>query len=125
DSRNPVHHGFLYTGGAFRTIDVPGASDTQATGINNAGQIVGTFFDGTTHGFVYAGGTFTTIDVPDADVFTGFINGVNGINDTGHVVGATGFFTSSHGFLDVNGTFSPVDVPGAMATLPSNINNAG
>ena len=34
-------HGYLDTGGSFTTIDVPGASSTEALGISNAGQIVG------------------------------------------------------------------------------------
>jgi len=46
-------HGFLDTGGVFTTIDVPGALLTQAIGINNTGQIVGTFRNETgTHGFL-------------------------------------------------------------------------
>jgi probable HAF family extracellular repeat protein len=36
-------HGFLDTGGSFTQIDVPGAKVTLARGINDAGQIVGTF----------------------------------------------------------------------------------
>ena len=36
-------HGFLYVGGTFSTIDVPGELVTPAFGINNAGQIVGYF----------------------------------------------------------------------------------
>jgi uncharacterized membrane protein len=46
----------LDTGGTFTTIDVPGASGsfgTQAYGINNSGQIVGSFQDATgVHGFL-------------------------------------------------------------------------
>ena len=46
-------HGFLDTGGIFTTIDVPGATSTSAFGINDSGQIVGSFYDGTTtHGFL-------------------------------------------------------------------------
>src|SRR4051812_49847134 len=54
----------------FMTIDVPGAFFfTLASGINDAGQIVGSFspsrFVGN-HGFLYTGGSFTQIDVPGA-----------------------------------------------------------
>src|SRR4051812_19733580 len=46
-------HGFVYSDGAFVTIDVPGASRTSAFGINNARQIVGNFTDSTgTHAFI-------------------------------------------------------------------------
>jgi probable HAF family extracellular repeat protein len=52
----------------FTNIDVPGATLTEAYGINAAGQIVGHFQDATghTHGFLKDGATFTTIDVPGA-----------------------------------------------------------
>ena len=47
------YHGFLATGGSFTTIDVPGPTTTYAFGVNDTGQIVGVFIDGTgNHGFV-------------------------------------------------------------------------
>ena len=36
-------HGFIDTNGTFTTLDVPGSAGTEATGINNLGQIVGTY----------------------------------------------------------------------------------
>jgi hypothetical protein len=36
-------HGFLYSGGSFTPIDVPGSTDTFANGINASGQIVGRY----------------------------------------------------------------------------------
>jgi probable HAF family extracellular repeat protein len=52
----------------FTTIDVPGATFTGASGINDHGQIVGFYDDvsGTEHGFLLDRGIFTTIDVPGA-----------------------------------------------------------
>jgi hypothetical protein len=48
-------HGFLYSGGSYTSIDVPGATGkggTQAFGINDAGQIVGTYSDSSgSHGW--------------------------------------------------------------------------
>src|SRR5215467_7975417 len=45
--------GFLYSGGSFTTIAVPGAISTGASGINNSGEIVGGYTDSTgTHGFL-------------------------------------------------------------------------
>ncbi len=38
-------NGFLYSGEIFTQIDFPGASETNATGINGSGQIVGNFVD--------------------------------------------------------------------------------
>src|SRR5262249_56870826 len=66
DSRDTAH-GFLYGGGVYTTIDAPSAGHGQdprgnrgtfATGINDAGQIVGYYRDDTfnlsqTHGFLY------------------------------------------------------------------------
>lgn len=46
DALTPGDHGFLYTGGSFTPLDAPGAIVTRAYGINDAGQIVGQFFDG-------------------------------------------------------------------------------
>jgi probable HAF family extracellular repeat protein len=92
-------HGFLKDGAVFTTIDVPGADDNVANGINNAGQIVGSFRDagGVFHSFLKDGTTFTTIDVPGA--FPGSTQ-ANGINDVGQIVGtftdATGV---GHGFV--------------------------
>src|SRR3954467_2672289 len=54
---------------SFTQIDVPGVfSSTQALGINDAGQIVGHFNDGTfTHGFL---ATPTAEPVPEPSTFT-------------------------------------------------------
>jgi hypothetical protein len=51
-----VHHGFVDAGDSFITIDVPGAICCNITdGINNGGQIVGTFEDANgLHGFLAA-----------------------------------------------------------------------
>src|SRR4051794_30810636 len=62
----------------FTQIDVPGATSTSASGINDAGQIVGQFNNGGTHGFLYSGGSFTQIDAPGA-TFAG--TSASGIND--------------------------------------------
>lgn len=43
-------HGFLLSGGAFTTIDFPGATETLALGINSSGDIVGGYQD-TSGGF--------------------------------------------------------------------------
>jgi hypothetical protein len=47
-------HGFLRdVDGSFVTIDFPGAIGTEAHGINNASEIVGSYSDSSgTHGFV-------------------------------------------------------------------------
>src|SRR5262249_22268165 len=80
-------------GATFTTIDVPGASFTEAHGINDAGQIVGSFTDGD-HGFLKDAATFTTIDAPGA-----ILTGALGINDAGQIVGLFDDATGRHGFV--------------------------
>jgi probable HAF family extracellular repeat protein len=96
-NREPVNHGFLLVGDSFTTIDVPGAADTVAYGINADGQIVGYYTDaaGTSHGFLLVGDSFTTIDVPG-----GVDTVAYGINDHGKI---SGFYADGtglqHGFV--------------------------
>jgi uncharacterized membrane protein len=69
-SGGPVH-GFLLADGTYTTIDVPGASYTNATGSNASGQVVGRYtLDGVTHGYLLSGGQITSYDFPGA-TFTG------------------------------------------------------
>jgi probable HAF family extracellular repeat protein len=110
----------------FTTINPPpGYIGSQATGINDSGQVVGRFESvGFTQGFLDTNGTITPIVVP---------NSVHGsvpfdINDRGQIVGgfvedaSTGY---SLGFLDTNGIFTTLDVPGSLETSPTGINNLG
>jgi probable HAF family extracellular repeat protein len=52
----------------YTTLDDPfanGGIGTHAVGINNAGQIVGEYSDGSgIHGFLFSGGTYTTLNDP-------------------------------------------------------------
>jgi probable HAF family extracellular repeat protein len=45
--------GFVYQNKALQTLQFPGSNITVANGINNAGEVVGYFYDsnGNTHGF--------------------------------------------------------------------------
>jgi probable HAF family extracellular repeat protein len=49
-----IQHGFLLDNGTYTTLDVPGSTSTQAWGINDSGEIVGTYADagGGQHGFL-------------------------------------------------------------------------
>jgi hypothetical protein len=61
----------------FTTIDIPGATFTEANGITPGGDIVGdyTTADGRSHGFLLSGDEFTSFDVPGAtDTFAFGIN---------------------------------------------------
>ena len=95
---------------SLTTIDVPGATSTAAIGINNAGQIVGSYTSATgTHGFVDTNGVFTTVDVPGSS-FTQ----ITSINNVGQMVG----FYDGGVFLDTNGTFSNINIPASTDTRP-------
>ncbi len=70
----------------FTTIDDPMAiGNTNATGLNNLGQIIGQYVDsnGSGHGFVDTNNTFVSFDLPGPS----HISAGKGINDTGQVVG--------------------------------------
>jgi probable HAF family extracellular repeat protein len=70
---------------------------TTAHGINNAGQIVGTFINAATleqHGFLYTDGSFSIIDVPGS-IYTN----ATGINDKGQIAGMFGDATGQRGFI--------------------------
>src|SRR5439155_235456 len=85
------------SGGTFTTIDDPSATlvNTKTFGINDAGQIVGTYARGTNHGFLLSGGVFTDVDDPQATQGTE----AQGINAMGQVVGEYDDATGIHGFL--------------------------
>jgi probable HAF family extracellular repeat protein len=78
-------YGFLRRqGGAYITINYPGATYAGAYGINNSGDIVGYYCDanGQQHGFLRSGGAYSTIDYPG---FT--YTELTQINDAGQIIG--------------------------------------
>jgi probable HAF family extracellular repeat protein len=94
-----VNHGFLLANGTFVKLDFPHATFTQALGLNDYNEVVGTYTDagGNTHGFSWQNGKFHSIDDP-----AGFGSTVvNGVNDHGRIVGFYGNTASgiSNGFV--------------------------
>jgi uncharacterized membrane protein len=73
--------------GVVTILDFPGATLTQALGLNNLHQVVGFYMDaaGNTHGFLYdvKALEFQSVNDPKAVDATA----INGINDDGQVVG--------------------------------------
>ena len=104
----------------FTTVDDPLApGSTQASGINDMGQIVGTYFDA--HGFLYGGGSYTTIDDPLATQTV-----AQGINNAGQIVGYYSDQGGVHGYLLVGGLYAPIDNPSSTnGTFAQGINAAG
>jgi probable HAF family extracellular repeat protein len=121
--------GFFATGpgGPFTPIEptlVVGAN----LGVNDAGDVVGSYVDGTeTHGFAKIGTATITLDDPLAVGTTA----ATGINNAGDIVG---YFVDGngniHGFLYVNGTYTSIDDPNVIpnrlaVTQIFGINNSG
>jgi uncharacterized membrane protein len=100
--------------GDLNTFMVPGAKVTQAFGINDKDQVVGTYFDGIQfRGFVLGShGKGASIEMPGATYTT-----ARGINDRGQIVG---YYQSSDGWRgfrrDPDGTIITIDVivPGGV-----------
>ncbi|HUJ31646.1 MAG TPA: PEP-CTERM sorting domain-containing protein [Candidatus Acidoferrum sp.] len=116
----------------YTSLDPPGAVQSTASGVNNLGQVVGSYRDGASGpelGFLYSNGQFTTINVPGSTATY-----ANGINDLGDIVGS--YITSttlsggvtvntSHGFLYDGSTYQTIDLPGASDTELRGINDNG
>jgi hypothetical protein len=127
-------HAFFWQAGLFLPFDVPfaGATGTGANGINNVGQIIGTYFDdqrealfpnGHMHGFLLSGGAFTGLDVPGALATLPM-----DLNDAGQIVGLWVDATMGlHSFLYEEGVFREVAVPfpEALVTDIEGINQQG
>ena len=85
--------------GKLYRLEFPGATATQAFGVNDGDEVVGDYTDGTgnsatTHGFAWAPGFgFETVDDPQGIGATT----INGVNDRGSLVG---FYTDSNGNTD-------------------------
>jgi probable HAF family extracellular repeat protein len=115
-------HGFLWTGGTFKTFNVLNdhpVFGTVAQGINDPGQIVGNYVDadGNRHGFLLnqaptcnsqpCAVAVTTLDVPRA-----LLTVAEGINNDGVIAGLyVDEQRSQHGFVLSEGVYTTVDVP--------------
>ena len=110
----------------FSSIDFPGATLTNAQGINAGGEIVGIYNDAATpsktHGFLLSGGHYQSIDFPGARA-----TAARGIGPGGDIVGSYQNQNESggvpaHGFLLNNrGEFFQVDYPDHINTIAQRI----
>jgi hypothetical protein len=109
--------GFLESGGAFIDLSVPGASSTMAFGVNDNGEVVGTYTAGSgssaaMHGFSWTlGGGFQSIDDPHGMGTTT----INGVNDAGDLVG---FYVDSAGHTDGMLAAPKATVAAALTPMP-------
>jgi hypothetical protein len=124
-----LQQAYIGTGGllanTFTSINglLPANQNSQATGINNAGNAVGFYLPtaDTSIGFLDMGGTISTID-PFGSTFTQAL----GINEAGEIVG---FYVDGngvqHGYTDMNGVFASFDPAGSANTTINGVNSAG
>jgi probable HAF family extracellular repeat protein len=117
-------HSTLVQNGVHQSIDVPGAWGTQAQGINNLGQVVGTFvLDPTENStaFIYANGTHVPLALPGALALP------LDINDHGLVVGQTydASFLFTSAFVVGPQVSQLLRYPGLPSTSLEGINNDG
>src|SRR5437763_16571652 len=97
--------------GTYKQIDVPASLRTLVYGINNSGDLAGSYVDedNIEHGFVLSGGIYITIDYPG-----GANTQMLGINDAGQAVGYTYVADNVFGFsYDLaTQTFIAINSPG-------------
>jgi uncharacterized membrane protein len=114
---------FILSGSTFATLPgYRGAEGTVYKGINDAGQLVGSYWVNSNqmHGFILTGSNFVSIDYPGANR-----TWANGINDAGQVVGMYADSSGIHGFFFSESTYTSIDYPGAVDIEPQGVNDAG
>lgn len=132
-----ITQGFIANGstGQFTTINAPGATATEITGINSAGGVVAGIADvlvgppgsvPVETGFLYDYGATSPAWVQFNLPFTTAIDSVS-VNDSGEIACTyTDLSGLSHGCLSNGVTFSTVDDPnGIGTTVLSGINDGG
>ena len=96
-------YAFLYSGSTVQSLGtIPGGHSSLATGVNDAGQVVGVAVpsSGGSHAFLYSGGTMKDLGTLPGDT----ASYARGINDAGQVVGnAYVLGGPEHAFLYENG----------------------
>ena len=117
---------FLYSDGSMKNINSPSLfpSGTEAYGINNSGEVVGTGYlsPSNFHAFLYTGGKMTDIGPPGS-----LQASANAVNSSGQIVGSY-YLTSGEGgaFLYSSGKMTTLPVPaGSTAVSALAINDNG
>jgi len=119
--------GFVYAGGKFTAVNYPKSSGTEATGINDKGEVVGLYLDSTglSHAFSKVGSKYTNLDVK------GDTNSVAwGVNNAGQItVYATNSAGAFDGYLVTGKKFKKINNPsggtgsgqGTIVHAPNNL----
>ncbi len=110
-SKTGLDIGFVYAKGKFTAVNFPKSNGTQATGINDKGEVVGLYLDSAnlTHGFSKIGTKYTSISVKGGTNTVAW-----GVNNAGQI---SVYTTNSAGVFDsylMTGTkLKKIDNPGA------------
>lgn len=125
DSRG-IRHGMAFTGtnaSHRRSVDMPGAGGTTASGVNDSGQIVGAYVGNAAssswHGFVDTAGRFRRVDYPGAS-FT-FVYGIDDRSSRDGSYDMVGNYRlgADHGFHGFIATVTPIIAPSAPIVAPA------
>jgi len=117
-----------FAGKIDTNFNLPASVETLPYTVNDLGQVVGSWFDGsgTEHGFVRnPGGKIIEIDVPGAGSSGTSAEGINNFGwVSGHFFDAPNNY--EHGFvLSPQGVFYQIDVPGAATNFPQGGTSGG
>lgn len=122
-----LQHAFSLVRGTTNYTDInallPANINSQATGVNNSGQVVGFWQNaaGDFSAFTDIGGSITSFEFPGS-----MSTQALGVNDLGEIVGDyIDVGGMMHGFLDNAGVFSTLDPTGSTATTINGIGDNG
>jgi uncharacterized membrane protein len=107
----------------FAIIQFPGAQETDASGINNAGTIVGSYLDNdfNVHGFILRNNQFQSVDFP-----SGVGTSLRSINNRGQILGSvqgTSANQNPQSFILENGTFTILNFPDTRSNFITSFND--
>ena len=113
-----VQHGFIDSSGVVSSFDIPGAAETDITGVTNGGQVIGySLASGPTGtadavGFSGAPSNPTSISVPGQDIEPVASDGALTVVGT----------QDQSSFVDVSGTVTTLNVTSAIETTATDVN---